>query len=414
MHRLLLLFLACFSLSCISARPEVIETPAPLDGPLILVSIDGFRWDYIDLHEPQTIDSLARSGVRSEGLIAPFPSKTFPSHFTQVTGLYPANHGVVSNTMYDPSMDATFRLSDELAQENPEWWSGEPIWVTATKNNLVSACMFWPGSSTAHSGILPNHYRVFDQSLTSAQRVDQLLEWMSLPQERRPDFATLYFDIVDSAGHRNGPESPEVRSAVQEVDAAIRKLVNGLRSRGINRSNLILVSDHGMAEIDTSRVIFLDDFIDLSAVRMVDWSPIAALRPPEDLVDSIYTALHGKHPRLSVYRGGKDSNFPERYHFENNDRIQPIVAVADEGWTITTRASYRPNRHRGATHGYDSQLKSMQGLFVGNGPAFHSGVVIDATESIHLYNLMARILSITPAQNDGGSLLIDRALLDPR
>ncbi|NND73170.1 MAG: alkaline phosphatase family protein [Rhodothermales bacterium] len=406
---LLVMLLALVSVSCGSLK-NAGDRAAAEPSPLILVSIDGFRWDYTDIHQAPTIDSLARSGVRSEGLIPPFPSKTFPSHYTQVTGLHPAKHGIVSNTMYDPGMDASFRLSDNEAQLNPEWWSGEPIWVTATKNDLVSACMFWPGSETEHDGYLPDMYKAFDGDLSSEDRVNQLLAWMALPEDERPDFATLYFDIVDSAGHRHGPQSKQVHDAVLEVDASIRLLVSGLKAQGIKDPNIVLVSDHGMAEIDTTRVIFLDDYIDMTDVRIVDWSPIAALRPPADMVDEVYEGLLNKHPELQVYRGGDEANLPERFHYSDNDRIQPVIAVASEGWTITIRDGYRASRHLGSTHGYDNHLQSMHGLFAASGPAFKSGVVIPAVESIHLYNMMAAILSIDPAPNDGGTVLIDSAL----
>lgn len=413
-RQLLVVVLATLSFSCRSA--DVTDTtyvPAQYslaDSPLILVSIDGFRWDYREMYRPPAMDSLASAGVYADGLIPPFPSKTFPSHWTQVTGLYPANHGIIANTMYDPGMDAWFRLSDSEAQKNPDWWSGEPIWVTAAKNDLTTACMFWPGSETKHDGILPDYYRAFDQSLTSEQRVDQLLEWMSLPDSERPRFATLYFDIVDTAGHRHGPSSVEVRDSVAEVDLALDRLMKGLRSRGITDPNIVIVSDHGMAPIDTTRVIFLDDYADMSNVQMVDWSPIAAMRTNNP--ETLYNALKGKHPKLDVYHGGEDADLPERFHFSGNDRIQPVIAVAHEGWTVTMRDGYRSYRHQGATHGYDNMVRSMHGLFIASGPAFRRGATFEATESIHMYNMMATVLGIEAAENDGGSLLIERALAD--
>lgn len=401
---------SCRSAESISESPYVATTYSLSESPLILVSIDGYRWDYTDLYNPPTIDSLANSGVVADGLIPPFPSKTFPSHFTQVTGLYPANHGIVSNTIYDPDMDAWFRLSDNDAQKNPAWWDGEPIWVTARKNNLIAACMFWPGSETPHDGILPDYFKPFDQSLTSAQRVDQLLEWMSLPSDRRPQFATLYFDIVDSAGHRHGPESDEVAATVAEVDLALGRLMKGLAKSGVTNPNIVIVSDHGMAPIDTSRVIFLDDYVDMTDVEIIDWSPIAALRT--DDVDALYSGLKDKHPKLSVYHGGVDGDLPERFHFTGSNRIQPIIAVAEPGWTITIRDGYRAYRHLGATHGYDNMDQSMHGVFVASGPAFKKNARFEATESIHLYNMLSLILGVQPAPNDGSNLLIERALAD--
>lgn len=369
---------------------------------VILVGIDGLGWEFMERAETPTLDRLAANGVRAERLVPSFPTKTFPNHYTMVTGLYPGHHGLVANNMYDPDFDATYGLDDRPAVGDGRWYGGEPIWVTAQKQGLRTAPLFWPGSEAEIGGVRPTYHEPYDGNMSNRARIDRILGWLDQPPERRATFLTIYFSTVDDAAHDFNPDrSPEVARAVREVDSDIGYLVRELERRDrLTETNLILVSDHGMAPTSPERAICLDDYIDLEEANVIDWDPVLALWPQPENRERIYAALTGAHPRLSVYR---KREIPERFHYREHRRIPPILGVADEGWTITTRTRLEasPEDYHGGSHGYDNELVSMGALFLAAGPAFRQGVVVPPFANIHLYELMCHILGIEPAPNDG-------------
>ncbi len=392
--------LACLALPT-GCRPLPPAPDAPV--PLLLISLDGFRPDYLERYEAPTLRRLAGAGVFvPKGMQPAFPSKTFPNHYTLVTGLYPAHHGIIANTMYDPGMDAWFSLSNRDAVADGRWWGGEPLWVTAEKQGLRAGTYFWPGTEAEIGGVRPSFWKPFDDAVPGAERVDTLLAWLDLPPGRRPTFLTLYFSDVDTEGHRHGPDSEETARAVRTVDGYLARLVDGLKARGLyNRVNLIIVADHGMAPTDPDHVVAIDDYLDMDDVVVTERSPVLMLRPKPGREAAVYAALKGAHPHLQVYR--RDA-LPARWHFDGNPRIPPIIAVADEGWRITTdRPWYAQHRNRfaGGDHGYDNAVPSMSALFVAHGPGFRQGLRVDPFANIHLYTLMAHLLGLTPAPNDG-------------
>jgi predicted AlkP superfamily pyrophosphatase or phosphodiesterase len=370
---------------------------------VILVSLDGWRWDYIDRFAPPTISELSRRGVTSEGLIPIFPSKTFPNHYTIITGLYAWRHGIVSNNMLDPELPGRFSLSNREVQQDTRWWGGEPLWVTAEKQGQIAATMFWPGSDAEIAGDRPTFYRVFDNAVTNEARVDQLLQWLDRGDTQRPTFLTLYFSEVDTAGHEYGPEAPQTRAAVLNLDGVIARLTAGIERLGLSgRVNLLLVSDHGMAPLSRDRVIVLDDYLDLSTVDIIDSTPIVGLRPrPGTSVEQVYEALKGKHPALEVYT---KATLPEQFGLRDHPRVPEVMGIADDGWHITTRsrlAGASAEEFSGGNHGYDPKHRSMHGLFVAVGPQFKTGLVVPPFENVHIYELICRVLKLKPAPNDG-------------
>jgi len=383
---------------CAVSQPRAAVTPAPV----VLVSLDAFRWDFFEKTETPNFDALVARGVRAEHLIPVFPTKTFPNHYSIATGLYADRHGIVANNMYDPVLDARFSLSDRSAVTDGRWWGGEPIWVTVEKQGLVAAAFFFPGTEAAIQGVRPTYWRDYDGRIPNEDRVAQVLAWLDLPPDERPSLITLYFVDVDDATHRYGTDAPETLAAIRTVDRMIGLLVAGLEQRGIaSTTNLVVVSDHGMANTSPDRVIFLDDYLRLDEVEVVDWNPVAAIRPLNaGDVDRIYGLLEAAHPHLRVYR--KDE-IPARWHYRDHRRIQPILAVADEGWSITSHPYFdlQPERMHGANHGYDNALPSMGAMFVAAGPAFREGAMTAAFEAIHVYALLCHILGLTPAPNDG-------------
>jgi predicted AlkP superfamily pyrophosphatase or phosphodiesterase len=210
--------------------PQVIDNLKPT---VILISFDGFRWNYFDKVSTPNLNRLSETGVKAKRLIPSFPTKTFPNHYTIVTGLFPENHGIIANKMYDPKLNATFSLGDRKSVEDSRWWGGEPIWVTAEKQGQTSAILFWPGSETEIKGIRPTYWQKYDQSLAYDKRVQQALDWLDLPVAQRPTLIALYFDAPDTQGHSYGPDSPEVKNAIRKVDTTIGILLQGLKQRGI-------------------------------------------------------------------------------------------------------------------------------------------------------------------------------------
>lgn len=401
MSRLFRFLIVTISLLLVACRPEVLPAERAI---LVLVSIDGFRWDYLDRHEVPNLRQLAASGVRAEGLIPQFPSKTFPNHYTIVTGLKLANHGIISNNMRDSDIPGEFSLSNRDVLADPRWWGGEPIWNTAEKQGRIAAAMFWPGSETVIGGRQATYWTPFDDGMPHEDRVARVLAWLKLPDGKQPSFLTLYFSEVDNAGHDGGPESEAVRAAVQSVDRSIGELVAGVEAIGLDdRVHYVVVSDHGMAALSPDRMIVLDDLIDVAQMDVIDWAPVLGLSSKDGNVEKLYAALKDKHPHLDVYRRDE---IPAVYGIAGHPRLPPVVGIAHEGWYITSKREVdrwgQPDRHPpGGTHGYDARAKSMQGLFIAAGPRFESGVTVAPFENIHIYELMCAVLGLTPAKNDG-------------
>ncbi len=389
-------------ITAIGCRPAPVP---PADAAIvILISIDGWRWDYLARFAPPTLSRLAAEGVRAEGLIPQFPSKTFPNHYTLVTGLTPAHHGIVSNNMRDPVIPGQYSMSNRDVLADPRWWGGDPIWNTAERQGKVAAAMFWPGSETRIGGRQATFWRDFDDDLPNSARVNQLLEWLKLPDGQRPSFLTLYFSDVDNAGHSFGPDAEQTRAAALDVDRSVGELVAGVSAAGLtDRVNYVIVSDHGMAALSRGRMIVLDDYLAPATADIIDWAPVLGLTPKDGDVEKMYAALKDQHPHLQVYRRDE---IPAEYGLAGHPRVSPIIGIADEGWYITSRTETdRWDRHErdppGGTHGYDARAKSMQGLFIAAGSRFRRGLLVKPFENIHVYNLVCAVTGIQPSPNDG-------------
>jgi predicted AlkP superfamily pyrophosphatase or phosphodiesterase len=368
--------------------------------PVLLVSIDGFRNDYLDrtdLYDAPNLRALAKDGVRAEALIPVFPSKTFPNHYTIVTGLYPAHSGIVGNRMMDLETREVFSMGNRKAVQDAKWWQGEPIWVTAEKQGCQTAPIFWPGSEAAIEGVRPTHWAAYDESFPNAKRVAQTLEYLS--EATPPCYLSMYMSDVDTAGHHFGPESQQTRDAVHAVDSMIGELVAGLKQRGMwGKVNLIIVSDHGMAATPASQRIVLDDYINLANVDMIDGSPLLALNARDGDQAALVARLN-RAPHLHAYLA---KDLPERWHFSGNKRIAPVEALAEEGWTFETREhmSAWKDPHMG-THGFDNDLESMRAIFIANGPGFRPGARLPAFQNVNIYSLLTELLHLKAAPNDG-------------
>jgi predicted AlkP superfamily pyrophosphatase or phosphodiesterase len=407
------LLLLCLGLAARIAA----QGPADLRSTVILISFDGWRWDYDAKYEAPNVRRLAQRGVRAENLIPSFPSKTFPNHYTVVTGLYPGNHGLVANTILDVPTGRRFSLTNRREVQDPMWWGGEPIWVALQNAGQPAAAMFWPGSEAPIHGQLPEYWLPFDQQMPGNARVDRVLGWLDLPVAKRPTFLTLYLEEVDTAAHNFGPDSREAREAITRVDGYLGRLVRGLeRRRILDKVNIVLTSDHGLSETSMGRIVVLDDYIELDEVEITELNPTLGLFPKAGREVAIYSALEKAHPRLTVYRR---QDTPPHWHYRNHPRIPPIVGVVDEGWQILRRGTVVERIARQligprGEHGYDPRTAlSMRGIFVAAGPAFRRGVTVPAFENVHVYNALAAILGVTPAANDGDPAIARLLLRQP-
>ncbi len=385
-------------LLAIAAGPALADAaPRP---PLILISIDGFRADYLDRGISPALSALATGGVHAVRMTPSFPSVTFPNHTSLVTGLVPDHHGIINNAFTDPAMPDAFTM----ASKDARWWGeATPIWITAERAGLPTGVMFWPGATVPHQGMRPGLVRDFDHAMTPGDRVDTLLGWFDLPAGQRPRFATLYFEQVDSAGHSFGPDSPQVNAAVAEIDAALARLVAGLKARGI-AANLIVVADHGMAPVGAGNLVMLDDVIDLKSANVAFDGTVVGVNPaPTPAGEAVRQTLLTKAPHMQCWN---KRDIPADLHYGSNARVPAIVCQVQTGWLVLTRAGYQkgqalhPGVEKGA-HGYDIHDPMMGALFIANGPAFRQGVTLPPFPNVDVYPLMAKVLGIAALPNDG-------------
>lgn len=370
------------------------QSPAP--RPLtVLISIDGFRADYLDRGVTPTLTKLASEGVRAS-MRPSFPTKTFPNHYAMVTGLRPDRNGIVENSIYDPRIGPeAFTMSNHKVASDPRWWNEAlPIWVSAERQGIRTATMFWPGSDVTIRGGWPAHWRLFDMALPAEARVDQALAWMD--GKDRPRLLTVYFDDVDTAGHDYGPDSPELNAAAAKVDAAIARLVAGLKARGL-AANIVVVADHGMAATSPDRRIYADDLMDMKAVKTVTMGAYMSLYVQPGRTAEVEAALLRPQPHMQCWR---KAGIPARFHYGKNRRVPPYFCLPETGWEITTH-NYRPKKPQWGNHGYDPYAPEMAAVFIAEGPAFRRGVTLAPFDNVDVYPLLTRLVGVRGEPGDG-------------
>jgi predicted AlkP superfamily pyrophosphatase or phosphodiesterase len=396
-------WLALTLLLMLGACATTPRSPPARASLTILVSIDGFRADYLDRGNTPTLSALATDGAR--GAMRPsFPSLTFPNHYTLVTGKRPDHNGVVDNVMEDLAIPGvTFRMSNHEAVVDTRWWSqAKPIWVSAEQQGVHAGTLFWPGSEAAVDGVRPSRWKTFDKTVASNDRVDILLSWIDA-KEPALGFATLYFDPVDGQGHHYGPDSPEVNAATAEVDTAIARLVAGLKARGLyETTNIVVVADHGMAPQPLNRMVDVATLVDPAQARFVATGSVVSVRPLPGHEAEVAAALLRPIPHLSCWEKGK---IPARYGYGTHPRVPPIVCLAQTGWYFTTAEMIRKrldeNPRDGGAHGYDPADPTMRAVFVAHGPAFKSGTVLPVFDNVDVYPLLTRVMGIRGGSGDG-------------
>ena len=362
-----------------------------------MLSMDGFRWDYPLKASTPTLDSIARQGIRAEAIKPCFPTKTFPNHYSIATGLYPDHHGIVNNSFYDPVMKAYYSLSDPQTTGNGAFYGGEPLWVTAARQGMVSATYFWAGSEAPVKGIRPTYWKAYDKNITFSQEIDTVVYWLTLPEKRRPHLILFYFNEPDVTGHDYGPGSPQVMSVVERLDSLTGVLMRKLKQLPCYpQINVIITSDHGMENIDKEKTVYLEDHLRKEWFTAVEGSnPNYNLTVKKEYYDVVYNTLNAV-THTKVWKHGE---VPAYFHYGENPRDGDLILLADSSWSL--RWGKRGHYESGGAHGYDNRNTDMHAIFYATGPAFKKGYIQQTFDNIDIYPLITRILGLTPAPDDG-------------
>jgi len=376
---------------------------------VVLVSLDGFRWDYAKTYGATHLLALGKHGVWApEGMLPSFPSLTFPNHYTIVTGLYPEHHGLVANSFWDETKQARYAIADAKAVTDGSWYSGTPLWSLAESQGMRTACFFWPGSEAKIAGFQPTYYLKFDDKIDDEARIEQVLAWLKLPPADRPHFITLYYSEPDHEGHEFGPDAPQTKAAALKVDALVGKLKAGLDATGLP-IDLVVVSDHGMAKVQ-GPWITLDQFADLTGFETA--GTLLYGKTEEDRT-RVYNQLKKASPQFVVYRR---KDVPADLNYSQNPREGDPVVIATGPFAIRAHAppaGKLDNPPIPGMHGFDPhKLPEMKASFYAAGPDIVAGKTVAPFENVNLYPWLAHMLGLTAPQTDGSLNVLAGTLKD--
>ncbi len=381
-------FLLLVNLSC--------STHNHRDRYVVVLSMDGFRADYPDRAYTPTLDSLAAVGVRAT-FRPSFPSVTFPNHYSMATGLHPDHHGLVNNFFYAPDLDSIYRMADPT----PGFYGGEPIWNTAEKQGVRTASFYWVGSEYSIQGRQPSIWKPFDKKVPFSDRADSVISWLQLPEKERPRLVMWYMEEPDGIGHRCTPDSSETLQKVEELDRVLNHFFTEARKLDIfEQIDFIVLSDHGMATFTPDKYVNLNDYLPRDSFDYIFDGVPTLLYPKAGYTDKAYAILQ-QVPHISVW---KKNEIPEKYVYGSNPRIGDLFVMPDIGTYLDFRPESSPRL--AATHGYDNFAPEMQAIFYAAGPSFKQHVELPAMANVNLYLILARLLDIKPAPNDGDSLVV--------
>ena len=390
----ILLFMAVSFLqtACHSPVTKQINNSKPY---LIMLSLDGFRWDYTDEANTPVLDSLKKAGVFAE-MKPSFPTKTFPNHYSMATGLYPDHHGIVLNNFYAKDLNKHYSISERASVSDPTFYGGEPIWNTATKQHMKAATLFWVGSEAPIENMRPEKWFQYNHTLPFTSRIDSIVTWLSYPDATRPHLILWYYPEPDGSGHHFGPEGEKTIAMVEQLDRWLGKYFTAMRKLPVfPKLNFIITSDHGMGSILNEKQIILDNWVDTAMLSQIDGSnPVYNFKVKKGLINKVYVRLK-KASHLQVW---KHDSLPQRLHYGHNIRTQDITVAAAPGWSIYW--SWKIGHGKG-THGYDNDWSDMHAIFYAAGPAFKQNYSQPVFENVDIYPLIAHILQLNPAKTDG-------------
>ena len=374
---------------------------------VILISADGFRYDFARRFEAKNLLKFAKSGVEATSMKPSFPTLTFPNHYSIATGLYPAHHGIVSNRFYDPARKEIYALGKKESVEDGTWYGGKPLWVLAEEQQMVSASFFWVGSESDVQKTRPTYYFKYSEVFQFNRRLQILKEWLTLPEDKRPHMITFYFPEVDHAAHAFGVYSKQTEEAVHELDKSIGEMNMMATATGL-AVNFVFVSDHGFTNVDTVNTLTVPP-IDTSKFLISYGSNLVHLyaKDKRDIVPA-YNKLKNLDKNFTTYLA---QDVPARWHYGQLDdyfnRIGDIILVSDQPYIFYSRGRKSP-----ATHGFDNNCQEMQATFFAWGPAFKQNYQINNFENVHVYPMIAKLLGLTfnPESIDGRVEVLEEIL----
>jgi len=383
---------------------SVIKLEAQTHPYVILISFDGFRWDYVNREITPNFDFIKEAGVSANSLRPCFPSKTFPNHMSIITGMYPEHHGIISNNFNDYFTSEKFSMSDTIQSRNERWYKGEAFWETAERQGIITASYFWPGSDVYDPYRQPTYFYKYEHSKPYKERVDGVIEWLRLPYGKRPHFITSYFDATDTYGHKYGPDSSGVNQAIAQLDSILGYFFQRLQEINLfDSTNIIVVSDHGMTETSLERTVNIEDLLMYYEYQSGDNGPFMLIEPAASDLENIYKKLKENENHYKVY---KRADVPEYYHYSDNPLIPELVIIADSGWGVETNKSLENLQKYGTkgNHGYDNHWIDMHGIFYAMGPAFKVNYRVGTINNIDIYPLLCKIFNLVPNQLIDGKL----------
>ncbi|MBS9774096.1 MAG: alkaline phosphatase family protein [Tenacibaculum sp.] len=392
-----------FTTSCSNDKNKPINPPNNNKTPqteqgnyVIMLSLDGFRYDYIDKYDAKNLKKIAKKGVRVERMNPSNPTKTFPNHYTLVTGLYPDNHGLINNSFYDSEL-GKYKMSDRNAVKNGKFYGGEPIWNTAKKAGIKTASYFWVGSEAKINGMQPDIWKEYNHKTSFKERINSVINWLKLPNNERPRLITLYYNEPDSAGHHYGTNNQEVKEQVKYVDEQVGILYDKLMQLPIAENiNFIIVSDHGMRDLEGTKNIFLDDYISINNVYISGGNPVYTINVKDKNVDKVYNKLKNVK-NLYVYKQGEA---PKELHIANHHRTGDLMVIGKPPYGVyPVKENFKPKKR--GVHGYLNSDEQMGAIFIATGNTFKVNYTQKSINNTDVYNLIAHILNIKPAKNDG-------------
>lgn len=362
----------------------------------VILSLDGFRYMYLDEIPTPFLDAMAAEGV-SGSLQPSYPSNTFPNHYSMATGLYPQNHGIVNNRFWVNELNDYYRLGDSTRVYNPAFYGGEPIWNTAEKQGIKAGSYFWVGSETAVQNMHPSYWKKYDADTSFTARADSVIAWLQKPIEERPRLITWYLQEPDHTGHTCGTESDELKAMVAKVDSVVGYFRSELAKLPIaSQVDFIIVSDHGMKDYEPEKLVNLWDYLPADSFSyIVDGTPTLLYTKRPEYIDEAMSVLE-KIPNITAYRR---ADVPARFHFSEGERLGDIVVMPELGGYIFFREE--PELKLAAGHGFDNSVPEMQAIFFGAGPSFAKGKKVSQVPNVAIYPLLCHLLQLTPASNDG-------------
>ena len=369
----------------------LLQLPLLANASVVLISIDGFANDYLTKYKPKHMLALAEGGVRAEALTPVYPSKTFPNHMSLVTGKHPAEHGIIHNSFYNPISSEYYNIG--AVKENPAWLHALPIWTVAEQQGQKSAIYFWPESESELSGTLPSMFVPYNGKISNRTRINKVISWLKLPENKRPSFIATYFSSLDSAGHVYGPDSKQVAREIAWLDKLIGKLVTAIKEEVNYPVDIVLVSDHGMTPIsEQSKIQWKSILSESDTVKVVNGQTQLLIYANTD------TAINETRSQLLQYRANKaykiykKGNFPQHWHFKSKLSVIPdLIVEAIPPYTFADENSYKGK----GTHGYDATLNSdLNAIFIANGPSFKQGITLGKIQNVDIFALLIKIMHL--------------------